>query len=137
MVILDILLAVPSDGGFHLDPGTVLGIGLAIFGTVISIVIWIASTRANNITKSEATPSAYLRRVDDEAFDRARRIYEAAIDQLEEELRRVNTLAQDLQLEVFKLNTELVRIRQRQTHQHDTGPQREVSDDDSGSDAGS
>jgi hypothetical protein len=137
MVMLDNLLMAPVDGGFHLDPGTVLGIGLAIFGTVISIVIWIASTRATNITKSEATPSAYLRRVDDEAFDRARRIYEAAIDQLEEELRRVNGMAQELQLEVFKLSTELARIRQTQAYRHDTGPQRAVSDGDSGSDAGS
>jgi len=137
MVIIDSLLATPSADGFHLDPGTVLGIGLAIIGTVISIVIWIASTRASNITKSEATPSAYLRRIDDEAFDRAKRIYEAAIDQLEEELRRVNTMAQELQLEVFKLSTELVRIRQQQTRRYDTNPQRAVSDDDSGSDAGS
>ena len=94
-----------------LDPGTVLGVGLAVLGTVISIVIWLASTKAARITAEESSPSAYLQKVDQEAYERARRIYEAAIDQLENELNRVNNMARDLQEQVVKLNIELLNLR--------------------------
>lgn len=95
------------------DPGTALAVGLGIMSIVIAIVIWLASTRAAKIAEAEETPSAVLRKVDEEAYERARKIYEAAIDQLEDELSRVNTMARDLQAEVYRLNKELIRVRAR------------------------
>jgi len=96
-----------------IDPGTALGVGLGIMSIIIAIVIWLASTRAARVAEAEQTPSAYLRKVDEDAYERARKIYEAAIDQLEDELARVNTMARDLQAEVYRLNTELLRVRSR------------------------
>lgn len=103
-----------------LDPGVVLGSGLAIMSIIISIVIWYVSTRAVKRGDEEETPAAYIRKVDEEAYDRARKIYEAAIDQLEDELSRVNNMARELQLEVYRLNSELVRIRRKGDPDDDT-----------------
>ena len=106
----------------HIDPGIALGSGLGVMSIVIAIVIWLASTRAAHIAETETSPSAYLRQVDEEAYERARKIYEAAIDQLEDELRRVSNQARDLQLEVQRLNYELIRVRRKLKPGDDTEP---------------
>src|SRR5215467_16252685 len=93
-----------------LDPGTVLGVGLAVMSIAVSIAIWLGSTRAAKIKEQEENPSALIRRIDEEAYERARKIYESAIDKLEDELSRVNTMARDLQAEVYRLNRELSRV---------------------------
>lgn len=117
MVTMGVLILAPL-ASIQIDPGVALGSGLGVMSIVIAIVIWLASTRAAKIAESEQNPSAYLRRVDEEAFERARKIYEAAIDQLEDELRRISGQARDLQLEVQRLNAELVRVR-RKVHPDD------------------
>lgn len=121
MVILTTdLIADGTLAALTLDPGVVLGAGLAIMSIIISIVIWYVSTRAVKRGEAEETPAAYIRQVDEEAYERARKIYEAAIDQLEDELSRVNNMARELQLEVFRLNSELVRIRRKTDTADDT-----------------
>lgn len=121
MVMSDLLLTVPL-AVIQIDPGVALGSGLGVMSIVIAIVIWLASTRAARIAEVETNPSAYLKKVDEEAYERARKIYEAAIDQLEDELRRVSSQARDLQLEVQRLNLELIRVRRKVRPDDDTNP---------------
>lgn len=122
MVMTSELLLMMPLASIQIDPGVALGSGLGIMSIVIAIVIWLASTRAAHIAETEQNPSAYLRKVDEEAYDRARKIYEAAIDQLEDELTRVSNQARDLQLEVQKLNMELIRVRRKLRPKDDTDP---------------
>lgn len=122
MAMISELVLLPPLAVIQIDPGVALGSGLGVMSIVIAVVIWLASTRAARIAETEATPSSYLRKVDEEAYERARRIYEAAIDQLEDELRRVSSQARDLQLEVQRLNYELIRVRRKLVRGDDTDP---------------
>jgi uncharacterized protein YlxW (UPF0749 family) len=112
------LLVLMPLASIQIDPGVALGSGLGVMSIVIAIVIWLASTHAAHVAEADSNPNAYLRKVDAEAYERARQIYEAAIDQLEDELHRLAEQARDLQLEVQRLNSELVRVR-RKGHRHD------------------
>ena len=96
-----------------MDSSTLLAVSIGLIGIIISIVIWLASTRAAKISEREATPSAYLRKIDEEAYERARKIYEAAITQLESKIERLNKQVHDFQNEVSMLNSEVIRLRRK------------------------
>jgi len=107
-----------------MDPNILLAIVLAFIGIGISIVIWLASTHAAKIQEQNATPSAYLKSVDAEAYERAKRIYEAAIDQLQDEVDRLNQQLRDFQAEILRLNSEVLRLRRKMIDNgDDSGPQ--------------
>ena len=110
-----------------MDPGVVISIILAVLGVAITIVIWIASTRAVRIQQAQAGPSALLRSVDEDAYERARKIYEGAIDQLESEVVRLNDQVRGLQDEVLRLNSEVIRLRGKNPRPlDDSGPQPKI-----------
>lgn len=106
-----------------MDAGTLIAIILAVLGVAITIVIWIASTRAVKLQEAGGSPSAYLRSVDEEAYERARKIYEGAIDQLEREVVRLNGQVREFQVEMVQLNTEVIRLRSKGRRElDDSGP---------------
>jgi HAMP domain-containing protein len=99
-----------------MDAGVLVSLIVAIIGVAITVVIWLASTRAVR------PQSNILRSVDEDAYERARKIYEGAIDQLETEVVRLNTQVRELQSETIKLNGELARLRGLGHHSGDTPP---------------
>lgn len=105
-----------------MDPGVLISLIVAVLGVAITIVIWIASTRAVRVQQAETNPAAYLRSVDEDAYERARKIYEGAIDQLESEVVRLNSQVRDLQNEVIRLNSDVVRLRNKNRGLDDSGP---------------
>jgi predicted RNase H-like nuclease (RuvC/YqgF family) len=108
-----------------MDPTTILTIAIGFLGVAISIVIWLASTHASRVQEHENTPSAYLKQVDMEAYERARKIYEGAIEQLESEITRLQSQLREFQTEVAQLTTEVTRLRSR-LRSDDTGPQPKI-----------
>lgn len=113
-----------------MDAGVLISIILAVLGIAITVVIWIASTRAVRTTQAQETPGSYLRTVDEDAYRRAREIYEGAIDRAEKENGRLNEQLsfQNDQLttqsaEIMRLNRENVKLRNRMPSDYDSGEQ--------------
>src|SRR5207247_4087566 len=74
-----------------MDQATFITIILGGSSLVISIIIWVASTQAAKVSAESSSPAAVLLKVDADAYDRAKSIYESAISQLESEVRRLQT----------------------------------------------
>lgn len=111
-----------------MDPGTLIALIVGVVGVAITIIIWIASTRAVRFQEAQASPAAYLRSVDEDAYERARKIYEGAIDQLESEVIRLNSQIRDFQEEIRHLNSEIIGLRGRTRKDFDdSGPQPTIS----------
>jgi len=101
--------------------GVLISILLAAVSIGITIAIWVASTHAAKVTAENESPPAILRKVDADAYERARRIYEGAIEQLESEVNRLqqqlseqNTRAErqarEFEVKVAALNAEVGRL---------------------------
>lgn len=96
-----------------MDEATAITIIIGAISLAVTIIIYIASTHAVRVQTENSNPNAVLSRVDAEAYDRAKRVYEAAIDQLEEETVRLQSQSRDLQAEVLRQSAELARLRAR------------------------
>jgi predicted RNase H-like nuclease (RuvC/YqgF family) len=106
-----------------MDAGTLIALIVGVIGIAITVVIWIASTRAVNTQKAQEAPG-YFRTVDEAAIERASRVYERTIDELEEEIQTRRGHEREQNEEIMRLNRELSRAnRKLQALQEDTGPQ--------------
>src|SRR5436190_21437013 len=107
-----------------MDEATFVTIVLAGSSLAVSIIIWVASTHAARESGNQESPRAILAKVDSEAYERARSIYEGAIDQLESEVQRLQSQLTDqstrfshelsnFQAELMRLNDELGRLHEK------------------------
>jgi hypothetical protein len=105
-----------------MDAGTLIALIVGVIGIAITIVIWVASTRAVNTQRSQESP-AYFRTVDEAAIERASRVYERTIDDLETEITTRRHHEADQNQEIIRLNKELSRARRRAgIEDEDSGP---------------
>jgi hypothetical protein len=110
-----------------MDAGTIIALIVGVLGVAITIVIWLAATRAVNVQKSQEDPDAYFRTVGQDAWASAKRIYDGTIEQLENEVQRQGRQIADQNDEIIRLNREIVRIRNRRAGE-DSGPQPAIRD---------
>jgi hypothetical protein len=104
-----------------MDAGTLIALIVGVIGLAITIVIWVASTRAVNIQRSQEAPPGF-HTVDEAAIERASRVYERTIDDLEEEVTSRRRHEREQYQEIARLNMELSRARRKAG----------IDDDDSG-----
>jgi hypothetical protein len=107
-----------------MDAGTLIALIVGVIGIAITIVIWVASTRAVNTQRSQESQSpAYFRTVDEAAIERASRVYERTIDDLETEITTRRHHEAEQNQEIIKLNKELSKARRRAgIEDEDSGP---------------
>jgi hypothetical protein len=111
-----------------MDPGTLVALIIGVIGIAITVVIWMASTRAVSTQVTQQDPGSYFRSVDNDAWGRAKTIYEGTIDQLEREVQRQGSQLTDQNDEIIRLNRENIRLRRRsQANGDDSGPMPKVT----------
>lgn len=107
-----------------MDEATFITIILAAVSLTVSFIIWVASTHAARLAKESESPQAVLRKVDADAYDRAKGIYESAIQQLENEVlrlqeqlteatRQVALQAREFSAQISKLQGEVFRLHRK------------------------
>jgi|SRR5215469_10697204 len=97
---------------------------LGILGILVSVVIWAASTHAARVQAREARLSREAL-IDVETLNQIKKVYESAIAQLEDEVRRLRAEARTFEEKALALETELQHLRDRieKNHVQESGPQ--------------
>jgi hypothetical protein len=110
-----------------MDAGTIIAIILGVVGIAITIVIWMASTKAVKIQQAQESPGSLFRSIEESAVERAQKTYEGIIDRQEKEILGLNDQVTGLYAEVLKLNRDNIRLRNRRPgDSDDSGPQAKV-----------
>ena len=115
-----------------MDEATLLTIVLSAVSITVTILIWVASTHAARIAEDNRSPDALLRKTEADAYERARSVYEGAIDQLEREVQRLQQQlteatqkaaadARAFEAKMTRLSLEIARLQGR--IKDDTRPQ--------------
>jgi hypothetical protein len=111
-----------------MDAGTIIAIILGVVGIAITVVIWIASTRAVKSSQAAEGPSSLFRAIEESAVERAQKTYEGVIDRQERELAGLNKQVMDLYTEVIRLNRDNSRLRTKGPGDNDdSGPQSKIA----------
>lgn len=107
-----------------MDRGIYISIVLAFIGILVSVVIWRVSTKAGEYQRDTASPGTILKKVDADAYERARQIYEGAISQLENEVDRLQQqlaaqqrdyerIHRENSAEILRLNSEVIKLHRK------------------------
>ena len=96
----------------HIDTNLLFSFILGLMGIVISVVIWAASTHAARVQAREARLSREAL-IDVDTLNQIKRVYESAIQQLEEEVRRLRVEARTFEEKAINMERELSRLRDR------------------------
>jgi peptidoglycan hydrolase CwlO-like protein len=93
-----------------MDPVVIISIVLALITIAVSITVFFASTHAARIQAEETRRNA-REAVDAAAYERAKKIYESAIAQLEAEVARMRAQVREFEAETTHLQLQISSLR--------------------------